>query len=115
MRYYCAYTPYMFAYVVLVLQWIFLPILLCCSCMIVWTMFCAFGPCGGIRGAHTMQMTKSQIPPRRAIPPRMTLEARIRSELFGAFWPLHFLCSRDLATRAGPAGAVPAPKRRRRR
>ena len=52
MRYYCAYTPYMFAYVVLVLQWIFLPILLCCSCMIVWTMFCALC-CAAASGSGT--------------------------------------------------------------
>lgn len=32
--YYCAYTPYKFAFVLLILQWIALPIMICCFCMI---------------------------------------------------------------------------------
>jgi len=32
--YYCAYTPYKFAFVLLILQWIFIPIMICCSCLL---------------------------------------------------------------------------------
>ena len=58
---------------------------------------------------------RSQIPPRRAIPPRMTLEARIRSEEVLRRRARLYGRARDRLLRAGPAGAVPAPKRRRRR
>ena len=43
---YCAYTPYMFAYVLLIMQWTVLPILLCCYCTIVWTTVCGAVCCG---------------------------------------------------------------------
>jgi len=37
---YCAYTPFMFAFVILILQWIFLPFILCCSIMLCCCAFC---------------------------------------------------------------------------
>ena len=40
-KYYCAYTPFMFAYVLLIINWIVLPIALCCTCMIMSSVLCA--------------------------------------------------------------------------
>ena len=37
---FCEYTPFMFAFVVLILQWILLPFLLCCSIMLCCCAFC---------------------------------------------------------------------------
>jgi len=53
-NHYCAYTPYMFAYVILIMQWIVLPILLCCSCTIVWTIVCGAMCCGSSAGSSTV-------------------------------------------------------------
>jgi len=39
-EHYCAYTPFMFAFVMLILQWIFLPFILCCSIMLCCCAFC---------------------------------------------------------------------------
>ena len=50
---YCPYTPYMFAFVLLILNWIFIPIVLCCSCMVMWTLMCALC-CGASAGASAV-------------------------------------------------------------
>lgn len=34
-NHYCPYTPYMFAFVLLIINWILIPIIFCCSCMAV--------------------------------------------------------------------------------
>ena len=39
-RYYCAYTPFMFAYVLLIINWIVVPFALCCTCMIISSAIC---------------------------------------------------------------------------
>ena len=31
---YCGYTPFLFAFVMLILHWLALPIMICCACMI---------------------------------------------------------------------------------
>lgn len=40
---YCAYTPYMFAFVLLIIQWCILPFIFCCTCC-----FCCFGVLYGL-------------------------------------------------------------------
>ena len=42
-HYYCAYTPYMLAFVLLIIQWCILPFIFCCTCC-----FCCFGVLYGL-------------------------------------------------------------------
>merc|ERR1712110_248908 len=63
-NHYCAYTPYMFAYVILIMQWIVLPILLCCSCTIVWTIVCGAMCCGSSAGSSTVYSAAATKEPR---------------------------------------------------
>jgi len=55
-KYYCAYTPYKFAFVLLILQWIALPLMICCFCMIM-SGACVAACCascfGGASGSST--------------------------------------------------------------
>ena len=37
---YCAYTPFMFAFVILIFQWVLFPLLICCECMVICAVCC---------------------------------------------------------------------------
>lgn len=67
-KYYCAYTPYLFAFVLLIIKWVLLPFILalccCCACLAVCCSCCIGGnrgDGGAVEPARSTQQSESSL------------------------------------------------------
>ena len=54
---YCPYTPFMFAFVILILQWVLYPAIFCCECMLICTVSACCAGATAVSAAYSAAAT----------------------------------------------------------